>query len=524
MSDTGEDVSGDDVTDMNPKGEEGCPYGIVSGDSKDSNNEAESEDMDVQTDDQSSDEFFILSKDSQNNTEDERGNGSDDEVDKEYSIIHSDVLDTARTADDSVNNSEEEEKEFSVIREDVSDACREGADKDSCDSSAPQDLLHPGLEGSDQQRTMDMYVNGSPRRQRRAYSRHKARRIENLLQQDPVDVSELRQQAISHGGLLNAELRRRVWPFLLNVNTANIAPKPEEEVLKGHRDYQQVVLDVNRSIKRFPPGMEETHRLSLQDKLVDVIMRVLVRHPELHYYQGFHDICVTFLLVVDEDMAFALVEKLSLSHLRDFLEPTMERTQQLLDYVPPLIRRANPELLQYMEGAELGNVFCISWLLTWFGHVLSDIESILRIFDFFIACHPLMPVYVMGAVVLHREKEIFATEQEMPALYQLLNKVPDNLPFEHLLSNAGDLYLQYPPTELANEAVQRFKRAQEQAAVRKAQILARQQHARLRKSPSFLPDGNVTFGQVTFWMLGAVVSVAAYALLQSLDWNWTFSS
>lgn len=34
-----------------------------------------------------------------------------------------------------------------------------------------------------------------------------------------------------------------------------------------------------------PLGMEESHRLALQDKLVDVIMRVLVRHPELHYYQ-----------------------------------------------------------------------------------------------------------------------------------------------------------------------------------------------------------------------------------------------
>ena len=61
-------------------------------------------------------------------------------------------------------------------------------------------------------------------------------------------------------------------------------------------------------------------------------------------------------------------------------------------------------------------------------------------------------------MVLHREKEIFATEQEMTALYQLLTKVPDNLPFEHLLSNAGDLYLQYPPTELANEAIRRFTR------------------------------------------------------------------
>ena len=39
--------------------------------------------------------------------------------------------------------------------------------------------------------------------------------------------------------------------------------------------------------------MEESHRLALQDKLVDVIMRVLVRHPELHYYQvkGYRVFC-----------------------------------------------------------------------------------------------------------------------------------------------------------------------------------------------------------------------------------------
>ena len=44
-----------------------------------------------------------------------------------------------------------------------------------------------------------------------------------------------------------------------------------------------------------PLGMEESHRLALQDKLVDVIMRVLVRHPELHYYQvkGYRVFCLS---------------------------------------------------------------------------------------------------------------------------------------------------------------------------------------------------------------------------------------
>ena len=32
---------------------------------------------------------------------------------------------------------------------------------------------------------------------------------------------------------------------------------PDAETLQGHRDYQQVVLDVNRSLKRFPPGEKQ---------------------------------------------------------------------------------------------------------------------------------------------------------------------------------------------------------------------------------------------------------------------------
>jgi hypothetical protein len=62
--------------------------------------------------------------------------------------------------------------------------------------------------------------------------------------------------------------------------------------------------------------MEEEVRMSYQDQLVDLIMRVLVEHDELHYYQGYHDICVTFLLVLGEDLAFATLNVLSLQHLR----------------------------------------------------------------------------------------------------------------------------------------------------------------------------------------------------------------
>lgn len=62
--------------------------------------------------------------------------------------------------------------------------------------------------------------------------------------------------------------------------------------------------------------MPDEQRMDLQEELTDIILRVLQKNPQLHYYQGYHDIVVTFLLVLGERLATALVEKLSTHHLR----------------------------------------------------------------------------------------------------------------------------------------------------------------------------------------------------------------
>lgn len=62
--------------------------------------------------------------------------------------------------------------------------------------------------------------------------------------------------------------------------------------------------------------MPDEQRMGLQEELINIILRVLQKNPQLHYYQGYHDIVVTFLLVLGERLATALVEKLSTHHLR----------------------------------------------------------------------------------------------------------------------------------------------------------------------------------------------------------------
>ncbi|KFP41369.1 TBC1 domain family member 20, partial [Chlamydotis macqueenii] len=279
--------------------------------------------------------------------------------------------------------------------------------------------------------------------------KRKVAEIYQALNSDPIDVATLRRMAISEGGLLTDEIRRKVWPKLLSVNTDDLPPLPED-----NKDYQQVLLDVRRSLRRFPPGMPDEQREGLQEELIDIILHVLKRNPQLHYYQGYHDIVVTFLLVVGDRLATALVEKLSTHHLRDFMDPTMDNTKHILNYLMPIIDQVNPEVHDFMQSAEVGTIFALSWLITWFGHVLSDFRHVVRLYDFFLACHPLMPIYFAAVIVLYRKQEVLDCECDMASVHHLLSQIPQDLPYETLISKAGDLFVQFPPSELAREAAQ----------------------------------------------------------------------
>lgn len=62
--------------------------------------------------------------------------------------------------------------------------------------------------------------------------------------------------------------------------------------------------------------MPAADRGALQEQLIDIILEVLKCNPQLHYYQGYHDVTVSLLLVVGERMAIAMLDKLSNYHLR----------------------------------------------------------------------------------------------------------------------------------------------------------------------------------------------------------------
>ncbi|XP_061463155.1 TBC1 domain family member 20-like isoform X2 [Rhineura floridana] len=307
------------------------------------------------------------------------------------------------------------------------------------------------------------------------------------------------------------------------------------EVRQKHKDYHQVLLDVRRSTRRFPPGMHEEHRQILQEQLIDVILHVLKAHPELHYYQGYHDIAVTLLLVSGERMAIALLERLSTLHLRDFMDPTMDSTKHILNYLMPILQRESPRLHDFMQRAEVGTIFALSWLITWYGHVLVNFHHILRLYDFFLASHPLMAVYFAAAIVLYREEEVLSCDCDMPSIHQLLSQIPQDLPYEALVTHAHQLFQCLPHTELAKQAALQLHKSlsigcfsefqQGTSCQRPDAVLRQQQQQHMTSSRAGEADRLLAPGEhsplvkAAVWGITATLGAAALAVTQTaLEW------
>ncbi|KAJ7332191.1 hypothetical protein JRQ81_014371 [Phrynocephalus forsythii] len=216
------------------------------------------------------------------------------------------------------------------------------------------------------------------------------------------------------------------------------------------------------------------------------------------------------------------------------MDPTMDNTKHILNYLMPIIDQVNPELHDFMQRAEVGTIFALSWLITWFGHVLSDFRHVVRLYDFFLACHPLMPIYFAAVIVLHRSEEVLACECDMASVHHLLSQIPQDLPYETLISRAGDLFVQFPPSELAREAAQQQAERTAASTFKDFELASAQQHPdavlrqrfreRLRaeeRAKSLLVTKTRTNRFVKLAVMGLTVALGAAALAvvkSALEW------
>ena len=64
------------------------------------------------------------------------------------------------------------------------------------------------------------------------------------------------------------------------------------------------------------------------------------------------------------------MEQLSISHLKEFMAPSMEKTTYLLQFMYPIIRSDSPQLHAFLAKSELGTIFALPWLITWYDSIV----------------------------------------------------------------------------------------------------------------------------------------------------------
>ncbi|XP_063712850.1 TBC1 domain family member 20-like [Symsagittifera roscoffensis] len=279
---------------------------------------------------------------------------------------------------------------------------------------------------------------------------------------DSIEVKEgVTRCCCSCGGLVENRFREKFWPFLILGDSDKEALTKDyesltKEEIERHKDYYQVYVDVSRSLKRFPPSIQTEGSVveKYMDDLIEVILKILDTDTELHYYQGFHDVLVTFLMVLGKELTFAVACKLVQSHLRVFMSKTMKETNDVLYLMYAVFEKEDKKLFDYLMSAELGTIFALPWVITWFSHSLNDLPLVLRLFDLFIASDHLLPVYLSAAVVLHMRDSVLDCECEMPMIHKLLgDSINDpQMPWSKLIDSSMHLMQTYPPQKIAKRA------------------------------------------------------------------------
>jgi len=187
----------------------------------------------------------------------------------------------------------------------------------------------------------------------------------------------------------------------------------------------------------------------------------------LRYYQGYHDVSCIFLNVlggasvaagapgsisaemasrmkgsprsVDQaalaasamglDLPSSVLLQISRSHFRDAMRSDFQSLSAALRLIMmPLIAALDREVHAKLWEVDMEPFFAISWIITWFSHDVRDTDLVKRLFDCFLVSHPLMPVYMAVAMLLHpvNRMEIIHAESEFSAVHNAITHLPRN--------------------------------------------------------------------------------------------------
>ncbi|CAO3592430.1 unnamed protein product [Absidia cylindrospora] len=253
------------------------------------------------------------------------------------------------------------------------------------------------------------------------------------------DFTTLRRMAREPEGFVRDGLRQLIWPILLRTHQGTYID--EKGSANGIADPVQISKDVERSLYYYPQDITPNLKAHKQQELKSMIVEILWRNPRLKYYQGFHDICTVFLLVLGKKAAIPAAENVALFFTRDAMLDSFDPISKQLRLMVSIIEHEDIKLMDFMERNNIMPFFALSWVLTWFSHDLTDFGKITRLFDLFIASSVMMPLYVSSAITLLRKDELLSTDPEY--LHSKVTHIPQDIDIERIIEMAIQLEAKY---------------------------------------------------------------------------------
>jgi len=244
------------------------------------------------------------------------------------------------------------------------------------------------------------------------------------------DVSGIAKRCVGNEGLgLDTGLRSTAWKLLLENDAFKLEAEKSCKQRSKEAIAKEIQMDIDRSYCHFNccKELNNATRLKRRKDLSELICSVLHANPELHYYQGFHDVATVFLHIYGSPQK-ALIPLQQMCHqvFADHHRRDFSTTIEVMNMLPIIIRHFDQEVGVLFEETECGPLFALSWVITGFAHSVSDIRVVMQIYDALLVNHPAFVVYLCAALVLRptTKMRLFeASDGSMPSVHHFLQNV-----------------------------------------------------------------------------------------------------
>lgn len=118
-----------------------------------------------------------------------------------------------------------------------------------------------------------------------------------------------------------------------------------------------------------------------------------------------------------------------------------------------ILKRQDEEVYNIISSIGDIPTFTLSWLLTWYSHVLSKFREVQRLFDAILSQSPLFPLYIVVATILSNRKSIleeFDEDDPHTSLYMVFQRMSQGQQFdlEALITQAEEIAKKVTPESI----------------------------------------------------------------------------